>query len=322
MEKFDRVYSLEEQKDMLQWLKKKNEMPTKYMYFGIGSKRFTAITRKRIGTDTKHIQQLEHMLLTEKVGVIFEALKLYGYKNFNIIDIGVGDAIPIFPIFQYLRRNMSHAGLRYNPIDISPDMLDAASKTIKETFEVFGEKNKWDLDKGNFVAITRKLNRPGYGNLYMFLGATLGNMPDITQDLMNIRESMRSDDYLLIGVELLKESDIGTLKEYYNAHELFDVLFTPFEYMGLRKSHFAYRVLFNRKLEQLEGYIVPDRDIYISLAGEHFLLKKNKEIMMFRSVRFRPEVIVTHFSKVGFRIEMMTTSRDNKYALILVQPTV
>lgn len=35
----DSIYSFEEQKDTLSWLVNRHEMPTKYIYFGIGSKR-------------------------------------------------------------------------------------------------------------------------------------------------------------------------------------------------------------------------------------------------------------------------------------------
>lgn len=317
------IYSLEEQKDMLAWLKK-GEMPTKYMYFGIGSRRWIDITRRRLEANKPdNIHVLERILITQKVSSIFDSLSAYGYKNYNIIDFGCGDGTPAYPIFKYLKANKPKALLRYNPIDISAEMLVAAAKNVKEGFGVTGERNRWDLDMGNFAQITRGLRKPHLGNLYMFLGATLCNMPDMEKDLINFRESMQQNDYFLLGAELLKESDIITItKEYYSTSEIFDIIMTTFEYLGARRSHFAYRTTFDREKAQIEGYVIPDRDIKVKLAGKDFTLEKDKPIMSFRSVRFTTERLTGLFEKAGFRLEMFTTSRDNKYALVLAQPAV
>ncbi len=320
----DRIYSLEEQKDMLYNLEHYHEMPTKYMYFGIGSKRWINITRSRLEANaSKDIHILERVLLTQKVSSIFDSLSAYGYKNYNIIDFGCGDGSPTYPIFQYLKTNRPNAKLRYNPIDISTDLLAAASKNIKEGFGVFGERNKWDLDIGNFAHITKKLSKPKMGDLYLFLGATLCNMPDMQQDLVHFRESMEQDDYFLLGAELLKERDVATIiSSYYNVREIFDIMMTAFEYLGARRSYFAYRTTFNKEKAQIEGYMIPDKDIRIKLAGKDYTFEKDAPVMCFRSVRFTTERLAGLFERAGFRIEMFTTSRENKYALVLAQPAI
>ncbi|MCL5430539.1 MAG: L-histidine N(alpha)-methyltransferase [Candidatus Marsarchaeota archaeon] len=318
------VYSRDEQIDMLWWLKNKREMPTKYMYFGVGSKRWIRYTSRRFTEDSsKSIHMLERVLITKKVSSIFDSLAAYGYKNYNIIDFGCGDGSPTYPIFQYLKTNRPKAVLKYNPIDISTDMLDFASKNVKRGFSVTGERNKWDLDAGSFAHITKTLRKPNMGDLYLFLGSTICNMPDIRQDLVHFRESMQQDDYLLLGAELLKEEDMGTImKEFYSANEIFDLIMTPFEYLNARRSNFTYRVIFNKERAQLEGYLIPERNLKVRLADKEFTLEKGEPIMSYRSVRFTTERLVSLFYKAGFRIEMFTTSRDNKYALILAQPAI
>ncbi len=316
------IYSKEEQQDMLWWLKNRSEMPTKYMYFGIGSERWVNYANRALNEPAaKGIHMLERILITQKVSSIFDSLSEYGYKNYNIIDFGVGDGGPVYPIFQYLKENKPKAQLKYNPIDISMEMLAASSKNIKEGFGVIGDRNKWDLDMGNFAHITKGLRRTNMGDLYLFLGATLCNMPDMRQNLVHFRESMQQDDYFLLGAELLKESDVGTImKEFYNTRDIFDILMTPFEYLGARRAYFAYRTSFNKKESQIEGHMIPDRDIKIKLAGRDFVLEKDQSILTFRSVRFTTERLTGLFEQAGFRLEMFTTSRDNKYALVLAQP--
>ncbi len=319
--KGERIYSLEEQKDMLYNLEKHHTMPTKYVYFGIGAQRWIRVAESRLDPKGKGINILERMLLVEKSRSIIGSLAAYGYENFNLIDMGCGDGSPLYPILRYLKKEMPKSGLRYNPIDISPDMLSAASKNVGKGFAVFGKQNKWDFDKGNFRHITKTLEKPGFGNLYFFLGSTFGNMPNLHQTLVNIRESMSKDDYLLLGVEQIVPQEIGgMLRDYYDTRTIYDTLFTSFEFFGLRPSTGEFRIEFNRKLSQVEGYFTPDRDLLFTTAAGKTTLKKGVSIMLMRSVKFTSERLADLLANAGFRIELLTTSRKDNYALILVQP--
>lgn len=316
-----RIYSIEEEMDILESIEERGEVPIKYDYFGIGSKRWIDIAKSRLREDTKAINILERILLTQKASTIFDSLSLYGYNNFNLIDLGCGDGSPLYPIFQYLRYSRPRAAIRYNPIDISPDMLRASSTNVKQGFRVYGGQNKFDLDKGNFSNLTSKLNRTGFGNLFTFLGSTLGNMPDMRRVLVNVRESMGKDDYFLVGVELVNPKEIGKMMhDYYDVHYVYDLLFTTLEHFGIRKSLGEYRIGFNRKRSQVEAYFTPDKDIHFAIAGKQATLKKGKSLLLARSVKFTVTGLTDLFSKVGFRVEILSTSRENNYAIILVQP--
>ena len=316
------VYSIEQEKEIAYSLRKLHYSPVKYTYFGRGANRwfsYAAMAKARTGVKGIHI--LENILVQQKVGTIFESLSAYGYRNFNIIDMGVGDGSPAYPVFQYLQYSKPRAGLKYNAIDISPDMLRAASKNIKEGFKVYGEHNLFDIESGDFAQITKGLRHAGYGNLFMFLGSTFGNALDMHQTLVNIRKSMVENDYFLLGVELVNPKELGgTLREYYDAQAAFDLEFTVLEYFGARRIDGEYRAVFNEKPSQVEGYFTPDKDIRLKVAGKQLILKKNEKIMLFRSVKFTPARLVDLLSGAGYRVEMLTTSYENNYALILAQP--
>jgi len=323
LRKGERIYSLEEQKDMLHNLEKKGLMPTKYAYFGMGAKRWIKIANSRLNARGKGINILERVLLTQKARDIFESLAAYGHRNFNLVDLGCGDGSPLYPLLRYLRTQMPKAGIRYNPIDISPDMLQASSKNIGDGFGAFGSKSKWDFEKGSFRQITKTLEKPNFGNLYLFLGSTFGNMPDLNQALLNIRKSMGKDDYLLLGVEKVVPSEIGgMLRDYYSVREIYDLLFTPLELFGLKYSSGEYKIGFNRELSQVECYFTPDRNLLFSTLAGKRVLQKGKQILLARSVKFTSAHIAELFDEAGFRIELLTTSREDNYALILAQPKV
>jgi uncharacterized SAM-dependent methyltransferase len=318
-----RIYSLEEERDILKSITELGEVPTKYDYFGIGSKRWINIAKSRLKEDTKAINILERILLTQKAGAIFDSLSLYGYKNFNLIDLGCGDGSPLYPIFQYLRYSKPRAVIRYNPIDISPDMLREASRNIKDGFGAYGEQNKFDLDKGNFADITSRISKQGFGNLFMFLGSTLGNMPDMHKVLVNIKESMGINDYFLVGVELVNPKEIGRMmRDYYNVHPVYDLLFTTLEHFRVKKATGEYRIGFNYERSQVEAYFTPDRDLRIEIAGKQAALRKGRSILLARSFKFTAPGLADLFSRAGFRIEIFSTSRENNYAIILVQPAL
>ncbi len=318
------IYSPEQEKEIAYSLQKLHYSPVKYSYFGKGVARwFNYVARAKAQTGAKEIHVLENILVLQKVGTFFDSLSAYGYRNFNIIDIGVGDGSPAYPIFQYLQYSKPRAGLRYNAIDISPDMLHAASKNIKEGFKVYGEHNLFDIESGGFAHITKGLRRAGYGNLFMFLGSTLGNMVDMHQVMVNIRKSMAENDYFLLGVELFNPKELGkVIREYYAAQAAFDLTFTALEYFGARRIDGEYRSSFNQKLSRVEGYFTPDKDIKLKIAGRQLILKKGERIMLFRSVKFTPARLVGLLSEAGYRIEMLTTSYENNYALVLAQPVL
>lgn len=318
------VYSLEQEKEIAYFLEKLHKSPMKYNYFGMGAKRwFHYAETAKSQTASKGIHILERILITQKVATIFDSLSAYGYRNFNIIDIGVGDGSPAYPIFRYLQYSKPRAKLRYNAIDISPDMLKAASRNIKETFKVYGEHYLFDIESGDLFGITRKLRQPAYGTLFMFLGSTFGNMLDMRQTLINIRKSMAQGDYFLLGVELFNPKEEGKmLRDYYMAREAYDLVFTVLEHFGTRRTDGEYRVSFNKKLSQVEAYFTPDRDIKLVIAGKYITLRMEEKIMLVWSVKFTPKMLVDLLSDAGYRIEMLTTSYENNYALVLAQPLI
>jgi uncharacterized SAM-dependent methyltransferase len=54
--------------------------------------------------------------------------------------------------------------------------------------------------------------------------------------LGNIRESLNDGDYLLLGVELFDQQNLNPVKDEYNFPEMYDLVFTTLEYLGIPQS--------------------------------------------------------------------------------------
>ncbi len=325
------VYTPEQEEEIAYSLEKLHYSPIKYCYCGdLGVKHWFQYEKlAKTQTGSKGIHILEKILLTQKADTIFNSLFAYGYENINIIDIGVGDSTPTYPIFQYLQHKRPNAKLRYNGIDISSAMLHIGPKNVASGFKVYGRHHLWDIESRNFSHITKKLKeRPRYGtpfgNLFMFLGSVFGNMMDKHQTLVNIRESMGPTDYFILGVEMIgatEQRPYEAMRDYYNIPSGYDLGFTVLEYFGARHSYGKYSVIYNKEQSRLEAYFTPNRSVPLKIAGKEIVLKKGDPIKLFNSTKFTQTMIADLLSRAGFRIEMMTTYPDSTYALILAQPS-
>ncbi|MDE1825110.1 MAG: L-histidine N(alpha)-methyltransferase [Candidatus Micrarchaeota archaeon] len=321
-----RIYSLEEQKDMLYNLQKYNYMPLKYSYFDYGAQRWIRFAQRWLrilkqDPGARGIHVFERVLLTEMIKSIFNSLPSHLYKNFNLIDLGCGDGSPMYPILRYLQLTMPKAKIRYNPIDLSPDLLSAASKNISRDFKVFGKPSRWDLESGSFSHITKGLNAPNFGNLYLFLGATFGNMYNQIQMLSDVKRSMLPCDYLLLAVELVVEKEIGTMvREYYDIREIYDLTFSALESFGLKRSAGEFKIIFNRKASQIECYYVPDKEMNLVTLEGKTVLPKREPVLLAISTKYTVPMITEIIEKAGFRICLLTTSIGNNYAMAMLQP--
>lgn len=322
----ERIYSLDEQQDMIKNINENEYLPLKYNYFGYGTKRWIRFTERwlniwKADPGARGIHVFERNLVMDMAKSIFDALPPNRYKNLNLIDLGCGDGSPMYPVIRYIQMTMPKAKIRYNPIDLSHGMLKASSRNIARDFKVFGKQNKWDLERGSFEKITKGLNAPNFGNLYLFLGATFGNMYDTVKVLSDIRKSMLSEDYLLLAVELVVEKQIGQMvQEYYGIREIYDLLFTTFESFGLKRSSGAFRVTFNRELNRIEEYYIPERDINFKTRAGKIILEKDKPILLAISIKFTTNMFVEIIQKAGFGIQLLTTSEGENYAIALLRP--
>ena len=117
---------------------------------------------------------------------------------------------------------------------------------------------------GDYLAGLGHLTSPSGRNLYVFLGSTIGNFApeDATAFLRDLRTHMHSGDYLLIGVDRVKDTSI--LEAAYNDVQGITAQFNLNLLKVLNRelstdfvtTQFRHEAIFNEVEQQIEMYLI------------------------------------------------------------------
>lgn len=315
------IFSPRQLSELITAIKGRNEFPLKFAYVSkLGTQRWDEIAKAR-SDDPHGINRVETNLLGAKAEAFLSSFK--SLKKLNIIDIGPGNAAPVMLLLKRLKKK--GVKFRYVPVDISNEMLDLAEKNVKKAFpNIPIQKVQLDFELGNFPEVTYNLRKDGYQNFMLFLGSTLGNQSDRNRVLTNFRDSMTSDDYLAIGVELVNLYKIDKILTQYDikhSPQVRDLVFTVAEYVGLKQSDGEFEVKFNTNLNQVEGFFHMSKDKKLKFADEEIIFEKGDKPLLFISHKFTEWVFAKLLTDIGFRIELLTTSSEKGYSLAMCQPS-
>ncbi|MDP1693915.1 MAG: L-histidine N(alpha)-methyltransferase [Candidatus Woesearchaeota archaeon] len=309
------MFTKRQEAELITSIQGRGEIPLKFAYLGEGAVKWHTIAKKR---SSGGINYAETQLLSRKIRDFISSFT--NAKKINLIDIGCGDGQPVLPILKEL--SSQDISFRYVPIDISKEMLDLAEKTILSKHKGCEVKKYLiDFELGNFSDITYDLKSDGSANLLLFLGSTLGNFSDRNRILTNIRDSMSSDDFLIVGVEMTNFSKVNKLLPHYTGKEALDFVFTVPVNIGIKVRTVEYEAVWNEKDTQIEIWIQLKNDQKIHIGSDSFTLERDERLLLGRSVKFNEWTFTKLMSDVGFRTELLTTSKDREYVLSMVQPT-
>lgn len=294
----------------------RGEIPLKFAYLGEGARHWDKIAKERsVG---EGINSAEAALLKKRIQDFLSTVNIA--KGINIVDIGCGNGMPVFPILEKLEE--AKATFTYVPMDISKEMLDLASKAIVTKFP--GTKCKpveMDFELGQFSDVMYELQKDGSASLMLFLGSTLGNHSDLNRVLTNFRDSMTSKDFLIVGVELTNLAKVHSILPHYTNKTVRHLgTFIP-DQLGVMQNMYQFDVSWNDKQSQVEVRAILKKPAKIQIANERFTLGKNENILLARSIKFTEYTATKLFSDVGFRTELLTTAEDRGYLLTMLQPT-
>jgi len=312
------MFSHSQKSELVTAIKGRGEIPLKFVYISkAGKNRWDKIAKTRSSKNVRGINTVEGNLLNAKVSDFLNSFK--NLDKLNIIDIGPGNGYPVMPLLQPL--NKLGVKFRYVPIDISDEMLNLAVENIRVAFPGIEIKPiRLDFELGNFAEETYKLREGRFQNLMLFLGSTLGNQSDRSRVLTNFRDSMTSDDFLIIGVELVNLHKIDKLLKHYDNKYVADLVFGVAEELGIKLEDGKYEVLFNNETHQVEMYFYFGKIVRINFEGDAISFEKDDKLLLAHSHKFTEWIFAKALSEVGFRLELMTTSSEKGYSLVMCQP--
>jgi len=168
-------------------------LPPKYFYDDRGSRLFEAICE----LPEYYLTRTEHALLTDIAAPLIERT-----RPAQLIELGSGSARKTRLLLDALVRVRPRA--TYVPIDVSEATLRRSAMAMCRAYPA--------LRVHAIVAdYERGLPRlgPAGPRLVVFLGSTIGNFvpPDDTDFLRRLKRQLTADDFLLLGVDLVKPVD-------------------------------------------------------------------------------------------------------------------
>lgn len=145
---FYRLFGREQIYDLVTNIEVHREIPRQYNYFGEGADSWDEYIARMEREDVASNLTMSRLLLARNEQYIHDYTNRY--EKVNIIDIGVGNLLPmrIF-LSNLLTQRTLH---RYIALDISPRMLDIAARNVKTWFgdDVAFEGRQLDITRERF----------------------------------------------------------------------------------------------------------------------------------------------------------------------------
>lgn len=176
-------------------------LDSKYFYDAVGDKLFQQIMRCPEYYPTK----CEFEILSTQTKNIVEDFFKFAGKEFDVIELGAGDAIKSTFLLEELVNN--DFAFEYFPIDISENVIDLLSKKLPERIPRLSLTGL----NGDYFDMLKKANKfSDRKKIVIFLGANIGNMlpNQAVKFCVQLRENMNPGDLLFIGFDLKKNPQI------------------------------------------------------------------------------------------------------------------
>jgi len=323
-DEFYRLFSPEQIYDIIKSLEVYREIPRDYNYFDSGADSWLSYVDKLSTQEVPNLLNQTIKMISNNQEYLDKLL--VNYTKINVIDIGVGNAMPVKKLIAHLRK-IGKMG-RYIAADISPDMIDIARKNIDKWFdgEVVFEAVTLDIKKDRFSPIMyqeyMEKESKGIANIILLLGGTLSNFDDPDGVLHVIRESMGVNDYF-IHTQLLdtdkSRSNFGNNDAPVSSPILAQKYRLIFDLFNIDESYYEVEMGFDK--EQNERYIQTRLKVALNIkfkneAGERTVsLNKGDVILLWRHRHLKALDVVKMFDKNGFHLLQTQQTEDQEYIL-------
>ena len=296
-------------KDLITGLSKKNKkIPSKYHYDLLGSKYFEKITKQKEYYPTRKEKEI-----LKKISK--EIPKLFNGK-LSYIELGSG---AIDKIKLLINKDVKY----YVPLDISLDYVKKSVKKLKKQYPKIKIKpKKIDYSKQFKIPNLKETTK-----VYFFLGSSIGNFynKEEIKFLKKLRKSISKNNYLFIGVDLIKNKKI--LDKAYNDKKGYTAKFSlnliniinRTQKTNLSINDFYYRGYYNTKKKCIHGFLVSKINQNFKIGNKKFFLKKSERILVEISNKFTIQSFTILASNSGWTTERVWLDNQKYYSLFLLK---
>lgn len=289
-------------------------LPPKYFYDETGSELFTQIcnTPEYYPTRTE-----DRLLANYSVDIIAQA------SPEQILELGSGNSQKTRRLFDACEQ--LNLVCSYAPFDVCVPMLESTSQQLQteyEWLEVLPMAGDYHAGLENLPVF------PGR-RLYVFLGSTIGNFSPLEARnfVVEIRNIMQPGDYLLLGVDRVKDNAV--MNAAYNdsqgltADFNLNLLHVLNRELGadFRVDYFSHQAGFNEIYSRVEMWLVCSRDHTVTLQDldETVTFRDGDEILTEISQKYTFAEIENLLQQCGFVINSHFQPDNQYFSLILAR---
>jgi len=305
--------------ELITSLENNGSIPLKFAYLNGGAKYWDMYVREKINDSDYYLDEISSLLVTS---LDYFAFRLKEFEQVNIIDVGPGNGYTIKPLIDILQRQ---AKINYTSIDLSKEIQNILTINMKEWYP--------NIEVNNIVAdieqilirdllFNNKLKNRKSCNILLFIGATLGNVANRQQVLSNLKNSMGSDDILILDNGLDTPEWRSSFPSFENPLVRSMLLWLP-ELLGFRKDIYEiiskYDEYSGRRLQTMK--LVKDVDIEFNLAEGSKVLsfKENDEIIIWNHYSHTLNSFIGEMNESNFAVTHMSCYPDLSHILALCQ---
>jgi len=298
--------------DVLQGLDKRPaSIPPKYFYDAKGSQLFDAITK----LPEYYQARTEIAILQDNADEIAHHV---GTGNL-LIEPGGGSCAKVHILLEGLRP------MAYVPMDISSQHLRLATEELATAFpwlEIHATCT--DFTQNMALPPTALENTKGT-KVAFFPGSSIGNFDPggAVEFLTSIAQLVKSEGYLLIGVDLKKDksilhaayNDAGGITAQFNLNLLQRInheLDANFDLSGWR-----HKAIYNELAGRIEMHLVSLREQQISIGQSRFEFACGETIHSENSYKYSTQEFITLAQYAGFQSVALWVDADNLFSVHL-----
>ena len=280
---------------------KKKKLPSWLIFDSRGSEIFNQITH----LDNYHPSRCEMEIFNTYKSKLS---KIFSINPSHLIELGSGDGKKTTILIKQLLGD--GVKVRYTPIDISEGAINNLTNTLNKNFGTYSLKvTGWVGDY--FEGLASISNNDKARKMVLFLGVTLNNMdlPDAKSFLNKLHQSLRQDDLLLIGFDIMKNPKL--LNKSYN-----DKLFEELNLHLLDRINECLGGNFDKELFVQQSHYNPDskavecflystcnQSVYIKALNKTFKFVEWEAMQTEQSLKYSIQDIEKLAFESGFEIK-------------------
>ncbi len=274
-------------------------LQSKYFYDETGDALFQQI----MNSEEYYLTNCELEIFSQQTPVLAQTL-LEKYKDFDVVELGAGDATKTVHLLQYLVE--TGARFTYYPVDISGNVIRYLEKELPEKIEGISVTGL----QGEYFDMIKQANQlSDKRKLVLFLGSNIGNFSkqEAIEFLTSLGQCLLPGDVMLIGFDL-KKNPAQILAAYNDAAGItrafnLNLLHRINRELGgnFNVSQFSHYPTYDPMTGACRSYLISLCDQEVTIADtETIYFQKNEPVYMELSQKYSVSETDSLASKTGF----------------------